>query len=29
MENATGTPVGAEALLSATEGALKQVVGQP
>ena len=29
MENATGTPVGAEALLSATEAALKQVAGQP
>jgi hypothetical protein len=29
MENATGQPVGAEALLTATEEALKRVSGQP
>jgi hypothetical protein len=29
MENATGSPVGAEALLNATEAALKQVKSQP
>ena len=29
MENATGQPVGAEALLSATQEALRQVAGQP